>query len=281
MRKIFDLLVILGIITIIFAFGFGYVEALADDLQEDIEEIQEDTEEIYQSISDTEFEIEEDGFNSFEDDIQEDPDKVLHDYIFDFKSVKSVKGLRDTLVNTYDSSKTWLFDESYYLSSSQCGLYKSSTSAQKFYYIYIFPDNVFGDSTYDLVNTFYNSLSGSNECFLTVNNYYVFPENRDNAIPNIKGNQTNISKFITNNGIPSEGTIWEEDIITPDPTPTVDPTPTPDPTPTGDPSITPTPDPSPQEPVYMENKPDMIVLIFAVGLIFGFLFGRVFLGFVK
>ena len=268
MKRTCNVLVTILCTVCIISCVFGNVVTLAEDLLQDTEDLKEVIEEEYQGISDFDQEIKEDGFIEITDEDPDDFDQVLSDTFYDIKAVKPSGNVRTIITNTYDPTNTWLFDEEFFKT------YLSGTSINN-YLFYVFPDGYFGDQQDTLITDFFNHFPTGTYlkkyCNWTSDNVActVVYEKSDNwtfTSTNTLGVQ--LKKQLVDNGFPSKNTYWEVPEVTPDPTP--DPTP----------SVTPTPDPG-QEEVYLENKPEFIVLIFSMGLVFGFLFGRVVLGFIK
>lgn len=233
-----------------------------------------------------EYEDIDDGYTSLFIEDEEYIDNVLQDreiYIEDLKPDEDIeilneenkeedkkeiisenKSLSRGFVNTYDSSKEWLFNEEYYYTSNF--QYHVGSGSLRTKTAYIFPELEFGEpsDTRSRVNQFKSlALAGRTSTVIGVE------INDMSYIVCIVGASVSNPLYVDDITWPDNfsNLYWSEPTITPDPTP--EPTITPDPTPTPD------PDPMP------DNTNFHIMVIFALGLCSGVIVGHFLTGFIK
>lgn len=232
---------------------YGYLSSFEEDSESD-DSLLQDTITPIKDLS-NDFESSEDITEDYKD--IKNGDSVLSDSFEDEENPKKLLGgTRSVIVNTYDPTVDWLFDQNFFYY-----LYNNS------YLTYVFPDNYFGDRQDELINVFFNHL-------LTEKTYYKWhyenPSNGFSAtlISVLPSNNVNSNTYYNIDGYPSKNTYWEIPEPIPDPTPT----------PTPEPEITPTPTPGGE--VVIDEK-FKIMIIFCFGLSAGVIVGHFLTGFLK
>lgn len=249
------------LVCILWVFLFRDYAVLAEELSEDTEEISDQVTEYYE-------EVEEVGSLSLDSEDMDSSSDVLSDSFTSFSSLRSSSG-----TNTYTDT-LYEFSDTYY---------KVNYPVSSSYFTYVFKVNAFRlDSdvnyytgvgrTVEMLSNWFQSKPTSarwmvfhvtdvGECFVISN--YLNNTSTQNALLN----------YLNSNGIPETNNdlYWDNGSGS-----SVSPTPDPDPT------VTPTPTPSPEVGFeYMEQRPDLIVIIFALGVFIGIFAGTLVLRFVK
>lgn len=222
------------------------VFAMANDITEEYQDIIEDEREAYEDL---------------EED-QEDNTEDLSDTFTDLSrfSTSSLGATRSVIVNTYDPTVDWLFDQNYFYYFYVNNDYNSQ--------VYVFPDNYFGDRQDELINIFFEHCNSEATYYKW---HYENPNNGFSAtlVSRRPSNNVNPNTYYNANGYPCKNTYWE--------IPTSTDTPTPTPTSTVNPEDpTPTPTPTP-----MEDNQYKIMVVFCFGLCAGVIVGHFLTGFIK
>ena len=259
-RKITLIIIMCFLSVLIITFFLRALLVKADELTEKAYDLIEDQEDLYNFYDDLEDKVS----DTFEN-------RKLTDTIY------TISGVRGLPTNSYDSSKGWLFDESYFLNNDYTLHFRIRGSQYTDIYSYWFPDNIFDEDTEQNINYFANREG-----------YKVYQINRGYCVVPYTGTDvdtgtaiTNYNLITMNNFISDYGFISQNNNVgwwdpQDDPTPTPDP----DPTPTPDPDPTPTPDPS-GDVIVKTNEEYELMMIFVGGLVAGLIIGRVMLGFIK